>query len=125
MLCETASCVLFESIRWLYLVPSFKALNEYDQLILIEQSWSLLFVLTAAEMKKFVDGNYFDIDSFDEDNQYVSFQSIIKQLIIHSIDQTEYTFLKFIMIFNNGKLRKSILLKIIFVIFFRNKSRTF
>ncbi|CAF4502474.1 unnamed protein product, partial [Rotaria magnacalcarata] len=28
IICETASFVLLESIRWLYLVPSFKDLNE-------------------------------------------------------------------------------------------------
>ncbi|CAF4320831.1 unnamed protein product, partial [Adineta steineri] len=55
ILCETASFVLLESIRWLYSVPSFKELNEYDQLILIEQSWSILFLLTSAEMKKFLE----------------------------------------------------------------------
>ncbi|CAF0767516.1 unnamed protein product [Rotaria sordida] len=101
IICEIASFVLLESIRWLYLVPSFKELNEYDQLILIEQSWSLLFILTSAEMKKFLDQN--DIDSYDDDNQYLLFQSIIKEFIIHSIDQTEYTLLKLIVIFNNSK----------------------
>jgi len=98
VLCETASFVLLESIRWLYLVPSFKELNQYDQLILIEQSWSILFLLTSAEMKKFTG------DSLDEDNQYGLFQSMIKQLVSHSIDQNEYTLLKLILIFNNRKL---------------------
>lgn len=54
-LCETASFILLESIRWLFSVPSFKDLNEYDQYLLIEQSWSMIFLLTAAEMKKFMD----------------------------------------------------------------------
>jgi len=106
VLCEIASCVLLESIRWLYLVPSFKELNQYDQLILIEQSWSILFLLTSAEMKKFTG------DSLDEDNQYVLFQSMIKQLVSHSIDQNEYTLLKLILIFNNRKLNKLIEFKI-------------
>ncbi|CAF4276029.1 unnamed protein product [Rotaria sp. Silwood2] len=99
--CETASFVLLESIRWLYLVPSFKELNEYTQLKLIEQSWSFLFILTSAEMKKFLDQN--DIDSYDNDNQYLLFQSIVKELMVYSIDQTEYTLLKLIVIFNNPK----------------------
>ncbi len=106
VLCETASFVLLESIRWLYLVPSFKELNQYDQLILIEQSWSILFLLTSAEMKKFTG------DSLDEDNQYGLFQSMIKQLVSHSIDQNEYTLLKLILIFNNRKLKKLIEFKI-------------
>lgn len=53
--CETASYVLLESIRWIYSVPSFKQLNEYDQWVLIEQAWPLLFLLTSAETKKFLD----------------------------------------------------------------------
>jgi hypothetical protein len=59
IMCETASFILLESLRWLYLVPSFKELNEYDQFILIEQSWSILFLLTSAEMKKFIDQSKF------------------------------------------------------------------
>ncbi|CAF5185223.1 unnamed protein product, partial [Rotaria sp. Silwood1] len=55
IICETASFILLESIRWLYLVPSFKDLNEYDQYLLIEQHWSIIFLLTSAEMKKFID----------------------------------------------------------------------
>jgi len=101
-ICETASFILLESIRWLYLVPSFKNLNKFDQFRLIEQSWSILFLLTSAEMKKFLlpDQTY----SFDEDNQYPLFQSIIKDLILHSIDQIEYTLMKLIIIFNTRKL---------------------
>ncbi|CAF4185710.1 unnamed protein product, partial [Rotaria sp. Silwood2] len=98
IICETASFILLESIRWLYLVPSFKDLNEYDQYLLIEQSWSIIFLLTSAEMKKFIDQN--DNESFDEENQYLLFQSIVKDLILHSIDQTEYTLLKLIIIFS-------------------------
>ena len=55
MICETASFILLESLRWLYSVPSFKELNENDQLVLIEQSWSCIFLVTSAEMKKFLD----------------------------------------------------------------------
>ncbi|CAF0953047.1 unnamed protein product [Rotaria sordida] len=98
IICETASFLLLESIRWLYLVPSFKDLNEYDQYLLIEQSWSIIFLLTSAEMKKFIDQN--ENESFDEENQYSLFQSIVKDLILHSIDQTEYTLLKLIIIFS-------------------------
>ncbi|UJR36802.1 hypothetical protein I4U23_029516 [Adineta vaga] len=100
ILCETASYVLLESIRWIYSVPSFKELNKYDQWLLIEQSWPILFVLTSAEMKKFLEQN--DIDSIDEENQYISFQSIIKELIHHSLDQKEYALVKLILIFTNS-----------------------
>ncbi|CAF2118709.1 unnamed protein product [Rotaria magnacalcarata] len=98
IICETASFVLLESIRWLYLVPSFKDLNECDQCLLIEQAWPMIFLLTSAEMKKFIDQN--ENESFDEKNQYSSFQSIIKDLILPSIDQTEFALLKLIIIFS-------------------------
>ncbi|CAF3989546.1 unnamed protein product [Rotaria sp. Silwood1] len=39
-------------------------------------------------------------ESFDEENQYSLFQSNVKDLILHSIDQTEYTLLKLIIIFS-------------------------
>lgn len=42
-------------------------------------------------------------ESFDEENQYSSFQSIIKDLLLHSIDQTEYTLIKLILIFSIRK----------------------
>jgi hypothetical protein len=84
------------------LVPSFRELNEYDQLILIEQSWTLLFLLTAAQMKKFLDQKD-EIDSFDEDNPYLLFQSIVKEIITHSIDHIEYSLLKLFLIFTNRK----------------------
>jgi len=44
------------------------------------------------------------MNSFNDDNQYLLFQSLIKELIIHPIDQTEHTLLKFIVIFNSRKL---------------------
>ena len=103
MIRETASGVLFESIRWLYLVQSFKELNDYDQLILIEQSWALLFLLTSAEMKKFLETRD-EMDSFDEDNQYPLFQLMVKELTTHSIDSTEYALLKLFMIYTIRKL---------------------
>ncbi|CAF5041761.1 unnamed protein product [Rotaria magnacalcarata] len=58
----------------------------------------MIFLLTSAEMKKFIDQN--ENESFDEKNQYSSFQSIIKDLILPSIDQTEFALLKLIIIFS-------------------------
>ena len=118
-MCETASFILLESIRWLYSVPSFKDLNESDQYCLIEQSWSTLFLLTSAEMKRFIDQCKTNVqkfrlyssihiildenDSFDDDSQYLLFQSIVKDLVSHSIDQTEYTLLKLFIVFSSRK----------------------
>lgn len=102
VICETASFVLLECLRWLYLVPSFKNLSENDQWILIEHSWSILFLLTSAELKKFLDQG-----SFDEDDDFLSFQSLIKELVVRSIDSTEFTLLKLILIFSYRKSKES------------------
>ena len=115
MICETASFVLLDSIRWLYMVPSFKELTGDDQLILIEQSWSLLFLVASAEMKKFLDpsethsllpnvqrtSHSDQIEALDDDEQFSSFQSLVQELAAHAMDQTEYTLLKLILIFTN------------------------
>ena len=45
-----------------------------------------------------------EADLFDEDDQYLLLQSIIKELMFYSIDQTEYTLLKLITIFSNRML---------------------
>jgi hypothetical protein len=116
ILCETASCVLLESIRWLYLVPSFKNLDERDQFLLIEQSWSNLFLLASAEMKKFLGQSrprgrkshstvirLGEHDCLKEDNHYAWFQAIVKELIRHAMDSTEYTLLKLILLFTARK----------------------
>lgn len=117
---ETASRILYESIHWLYLIPSFKQLEESDRFALIEQSWTSLFLLTTAETKKFLESRtnlfspkhqsfihlsfYSDqFDSLADDNDYHLFQNIIKELLTHSIDQTEYTLLKLILTFANRK----------------------
>ncbi|CAF4094577.1 unnamed protein product, partial [Rotaria sp. Silwood1] len=69
------------------------------QYSLIEQSWPFVCLLTSAEMKKFVDQN----ETVDDESQYVLFQSIVKDLVLRSIDQTEYTLLKSIITFNIRK----------------------
>lgn len=89
-LAETASCVLWESIRWLLIVPSFKDLSNDDQRILIDQNWSMIFLLTSAEMKKFLD---FQFD-------FRPFQNLLKNIVEHSIDSTEFMLLKLIVVFH-------------------------
>ena len=60
-----------------------------------------------------------DTDSFDEENQYPLFQSMVKDLVSHSIDQTEYALLKLIVLFDIRKfidLFDLILFLLIFII---------
>ena len=46
---ETAARLLFMSVKWARNIPSFLALPFRDQAILLEESWSELFILSAAQ----------------------------------------------------------------------------
>jgi hypothetical protein len=46
---EAAARLLFMSVKWSRNIPSFLQLPFRDQAILLEESWSELFVLSAAQ----------------------------------------------------------------------------
>lgn len=46
---ETAAKLLFMSVKWARNIPSFLQLSFRDQAILLEESWSELFLLSAAQ----------------------------------------------------------------------------
>ncbi|KAF2899528.1 hypothetical protein ILUMI_06644, partial [Ignelater luminosus] len=46
---ESAAKLLFLAVKWARTIPSFLQLSYRDQSILLEESWSELFVLTAAQ----------------------------------------------------------------------------
>ena len=46
---ETAAKLLFMSVKWARNIPSFLSLPFRDQAILLEESWTELFILTASQ----------------------------------------------------------------------------
>ncbi|EEB14839.1 Orphan nuclear receptor NR2E1, putative [Pediculus humanus corporis] len=48
-LCESAARLLFMNVTWAKNVPAFTRLNYKDQLLLLEESWRELFVLSASQ----------------------------------------------------------------------------
>ena len=48
-LSETAARLLFMNVRWAQHVPQFTSLPYRDQLLLLEESWRELFILSAAQ----------------------------------------------------------------------------
>lgn len=52
---ETAARLLFMSVKWARNIPSFLQLPFRDQAILLEESWSELFILSAAQWSLPVD----------------------------------------------------------------------
>ena len=56
---EAAARLLFMSVKWARNIPSFLQLPFRDQAILLEESWSELFVLSAAQWSLPIDvGKY-------------------------------------------------------------------
>jgi len=50
-LCEAAARLLFMTIKWAKNVPAFVCLPFRDQLALLEDGWTELFVLGAAQFQ--------------------------------------------------------------------------
>jgi len=51
LVCEAAARLLFMSVKWVKNLPAFVALPFSDQSLLIEDAWSELFVLGAAQFQ--------------------------------------------------------------------------
>ena len=51
LICEAAARLLFMSIKWVKNLPAFVALPFVDQALLIEDAWTELFVLGAAQFQ--------------------------------------------------------------------------
>ncbi|CAF4469541.1 unnamed protein product, partial [Didymodactylos carnosus] len=101
---ERATYILFASIRWARTIPSFIQLPDSDQLTLLQESWSELFLITAAEHQMLVDENILML--FNDCNGKMltlnKIQTILNQFYFHSVDKMEYMLLKVIVIFKAG-----------------------
>jgi len=51
LVCEAAARLLFMSVKWVKNLPAFVALPFDDQALLIEDAWTELFVLGAAQFQ--------------------------------------------------------------------------
>ena len=51
LVCEAAARLLFMSVKWVKNLPAFVALPFVDQALLIEDAWTELFVLGAAQFQ--------------------------------------------------------------------------
>lgn len=108
---ESAAKLLFLSIKWARTIPSFLQLSYRDQSILLEESWSELFVLTAAQWVLPVDesvllGNIVAPAShqnfLEEDARKL--REIITRLNLLRVDHTEHACLKALVLFKAGKI---------------------
>ncbi|XP_050395148.1 nuclear receptor subfamily 2 group E member 1-like [Patella vulgata] len=110
---ETAARLLFMSVKWARNIPSFLQLPFRDQAILLEESWSELFILSASQWSLPLDPATLLVASGvtaenanSEKSAYISsqirgFQDIINRYNSLRVDATEYACLKALVLFKS------------------------
>lgn len=114
-ICETAARLLFMCVRWAKSIPAFVNLDMSDQLLLLEEGWREIFLLSAAQFQMPLD----DIDSLlanagitpettDPEKlvkimiEMQTLQEIIAKFKQSQVDPTEYACLKAITLFKTA-----------------------
>lgn len=113
---ESAVHLLYMSVTWARNIPTFLDLPFRDQAILLEEGWSELFVLSAAqfslpvEMGPLLSAAGLQVDKAPTDKIVAGMadirllQNIIARFRRVQIDSTEYACLKAIVLFKPGEL---------------------
>ena len=98
---ESAARLLFMNVRWAQHVPAFSSLPYRDQLLLLEESWRELFVLSASqfnlpvEMATLIDNPSSSVGILSE---LKNFQDAISKFQQMNVDATEYACLRAILL---------------------------
>ncbi|XP_015600191.1 nuclear receptor subfamily 2 group F member 6 isoform X2 [Cephus cinctus] len=102
---ESAAKLLFLAVKWARSIPSFLQLSYRDQSVLLEESWSELFVLTAAQWNFPVEeSTLVPIDATAERRQILSeearrLRELLTKCVMMRVDHSEYACLKAIVLF--------------------------
>lgn len=113
--CETAARILFMTIKWTKSIPAFVGLPNRDQLVLIEESWRDLFILSLAQFRLPIQPHVLITASgVTSDSKMTSermsacmleiraLHDVIDKFKLINVDPTEYTCLKAIVIFKTA-----------------------
>ncbi|RZB40586.1 nuclear receptor subfamily 2 group E member 1-like [Asbolus verrucosus] len=105
---ESAAKLLFLAIKWARSIPSFLQLSYRDQSILLEESWSELFVLTAAQWAFPVDETLLVSNAIAPTSRHTALEEdarrlreIITRLTLLRVDHTEHACLKALVLFKS------------------------
>ncbi|XP_054273340.1 photoreceptor-specific nuclear receptor-like [Macrosteles quadrilineatus] len=107
---ESAAKLLYLAIRWARSIPSFQQLGTRDQSILLEEAWSSLFILSAAQWFLPIDevslirecgAPSLRHDVLTEDARRL--KDIITKMSALRVDHTEYACLKALVLFKAEK----------------------
>ncbi|KAF5297718.1 hypothetical protein FQA39_LY12049 [Lamprigera yunnana] len=103
---ESAAKLLFLSVKWAKTVPSFLQLSYRDQSILLEESWSELFILTAAQWTLPIDEALLVNNAITPTSRHIALEEdarklheIIARLNNLRVDHTEHACLKALVLF--------------------------
>lgn len=106
-ICETAAQLLFMNIRWIKAQCMVNPLHVRDQLILLEHTWTDLFILGAAQY--LLQFNFSPLllacrqnteNSAIIHNEATQFQNILYKLADMNIDSREYSGMRSIALYN-------------------------
>ncbi|KAG8244600.1 hypothetical protein J6590_019856 [Homalodisca vitripennis] len=107
---ESAAKLLYLSVRWARSIPSFQQLCSRDQGILLEDAWSALFILSAAQWFLPIDEGLLvqgcaappsRHPQLEEDARKL--KDIITKFSALRVDHTEYACLKALVLFKSEK----------------------
>lgn len=105
---EISAGLLFTGVKWIKNLPSFASLTFRDQVVLLEESWTELFILNAIQWCLPLDkctifspnnvpnGNDFLLDIQVLNDMFQRFRSL-------SVGQAEFACLKALVLFKPGK----------------------
>ncbi|XP_063991494.1 protein dissatisfaction-like isoform X2 [Diachasmimorpha longicaudata] len=103
---ESAAKLLFLAVKWARSIPSFLELSFRDQAILLEESWSELFVLTAAQWNFTIDESLsVPLMLLPTERQQIiadefrRLRELLTRFAIMRVDHSEYACLKAIALF--------------------------
>ncbi|XP_043272654.1 protein dissatisfaction-like [Venturia canescens] len=102
---ESAAKLLFLAVKWARSIPSFLELSFRDQAILLEESWSELFVLTAAQWNFPVDETSLVSMTLPTERKRIlvdearRLRELLTRFAILRVDHSEYACLKAIVLF--------------------------
>ncbi len=98
-LSEMAARLLFMNVRWAQHVPAFTSLPYRDQLLLLEESWRELFVLSAAQFSLPVELAATSVsEHVDLLSELKSLQETIQKFQAMNVDPTEFACLRAIIL---------------------------
>ncbi|XP_023290718.1 nuclear receptor subfamily 2 group E member 1 [Orussus abietinus] len=102
---ESAAKLLFLAVKWARSIPSFLQFSYRDQAILLEESWSELFVLTAAQWNFNVDESTLVSADLPTERRRTLLEEarrlreLLTRCVMLRVDHSEYACLKAIVLF--------------------------